>query len=245
MTDPLTATVIIVLGKYALDTGAQLAKEVGPAAVEKAAEMFKTALDYLRRKPDGAFVADKFEQNPTTYEKPLEQELTAAVQADSTFAAELKALLEQYEAAKATYTGNTTYQANLTGSGAIAQGPGSTAVGERGVLVGGNVGGPIVTGSGNVIHTGRSASALTLPPTLASLRDKLVQTFNKSELKALCFDLRVAHDDLPAETRTELAQALVDYCHRHDRLPDLLRRASQERPHIAWGSAADLTAGTS
>jgi hypothetical protein len=44
----------------------------------------------------------------------------------------------------------TTYQAQLSGSGAIAQGEGATAVGERGVLVGGNVSGNIITGDRNV-----------------------------------------------------------------------------------------------
>lgn len=39
-----------------------------------------------------------------------------------------------------------TYQAQLSGRGAIAQGEGATAVGERGVYVGGNVGGGIHTG---------------------------------------------------------------------------------------------------
>lgn len=245
MTDPLTATIIIVLGKYALDKGAQLAKEVGPAAVEKAAEMFKLALDKLRGDPKGEVLADGFEEDPATYEKPVEKKLDEAIQQDAAFKAKLAALLDQYKAVSIVQSGNTTYQANLTGSGAIAQGPGSTAVGERGVLVGGNVGGPIVTGSGNVIHTGRSATAHNLPPTLASLRDKLMQTFDKRELKLLCFDLGIAHDSLPGETRPELAQALVEHCYERDRLPELLRLAQKERPHIAWGSAADLTAGTS
>lgn len=245
MTDPLTATVIIVLGKYALDKGAQLVKEVGPAAVEKAGEMFKLVLDKIRNTPGGEWVAGEFEKDPNTYEKPVEKKLDEAIQQDAAFKAKLAELLTQYQHVAATHVGDATYQATLTGSGAIAQGPGSTAVGERGVLVGGNVGGPIVTGSGNVIHTGRSAAVHNLPPTLASLRDKLVQTFNKNELKILCFDLGIAADDLPAETRTELAQSLVEYCHERGRLSELLRRASQERPHISWGSAADLTAGTS
>lgn len=131
--------------------------------------------------------------------------------------------------------GGPSYAAKVGGGGAIAQGPGSTAVGERGVNIGGNVGGPIITGSGNVIHTGRAAgSAASLPPELAELRNKLTRYFNKSELKGLCFDLGVAHDDLPSETRTELAQALVAYCYARDRLPELRQRCRAERPRVAW-----------
>jgi hypothetical protein len=66
------------------------------------------------------------------------------------------------------------------------------------------------------------------------LRDKLTRYFDKSELKALCFDLGVADDDLPGETRTELAQALVQHCHRRGRLPELIRRCQAERPHVDW-----------
>ena len=46
----------------------------------------------------------------------------------------------------------TTYSATVTGSGAIAQGPGATAAGERGVAIGGSVtGGTIITGDNNVV----------------------------------------------------------------------------------------------
>lgn len=43
-------------------------------------------------------------------------------------------------------------QTTLTGSGAIAQGKGAKAAGERGVAIGGNVGGSVVTGSHNIIN---------------------------------------------------------------------------------------------
>jgi len=43
------------------------------------------------------------------------------------------------------------YYAHLQGSGAIAQGAGATAVGARGVYVGGNVGGGVITGGGAAV----------------------------------------------------------------------------------------------
>ncbi|MCP5096606.1 MAG: hypothetical protein GY943_13720 [Chloroflexi bacterium] len=48
----------------------------------------------------------------------------------------------------------TSYRAKVKGGGAIAQGAGSTAVGARGVNVGGNVGGSIVTGDKNTVVQG-------------------------------------------------------------------------------------------
>ncbi|TVR65827.1 MAG: hypothetical protein EA420_02395 [Candidatus Competibacteraceae bacterium] len=53
--------------------------------------------------------------------------------------------------------GTTTYQATLTGNGAIAQGPGATAAGAGGVAVGGNNTGRINTGTQTNIDTGGGA----------------------------------------------------------------------------------------
>jgi hypothetical protein len=237
MTDPVTASIMVILGRYALDMGTELAREVGPAAARKAGELFRTALDYLRRDPAGQVVAEEFKQDPATYEKPVERKLKEAVQADGHLATQLQELLAQYQEAVQAHAAaaGTAYRGTVRGSGALAQGPGASAVGEGGVSVGGNVQGPIITGSGNVIHAGRAPdSSVTLPPTLAPLRDKLTRHFTKGELKTVCFDLGVAHDDLPADTRTELAQALVEYCYLRGRLPELVRRCREERPHVHW-----------
>lgn len=233
MIDPLTASVMIVLGKYAIDKGGELVEEYGPAVAAKAGELFKTAVDYLRRRPQSETIATEFEQDPETYQKPMEKKLAEAVQADAAFAAQLEGLLEAYKAAVS--AAGTHIIANLEGSGAISQGSGD-ALGERAVKAR-DVQGSIVTGSQNVFYTGRSsASSAALPPNLAPLRDKLVEYFNKSELEALCFRLGLPSDDLPGETRTELAQALIEYCHRRDRLPELLRRCQAERPQVDWSS---------
>jgi hypothetical protein len=113
--------------------------------------------------------------------------------------------------------------------------PGSKAAGERGVIVDGSVGGNIITGSGNTIYTGAAAAdPAPLPSHLASLRDRLAQLFDKSELNGLYFDLGIAADDLSGETRTALAQALVAYCYRRQRLPELVNRCHALRPHSDW-----------
>ncbi|MCP4685295.1 MAG: hypothetical protein GY867_07580, partial [bacterium] len=63
-----------------------------------------------------------FEQDPATYEKPIEKELGQLIQADSDFAAQLKPLLEQLRPALKTY------RATQTGSGLLVQGEQSTGV---------------------------------------------------------------------------------------------------------------------
>lgn len=61
----------------------------------------------------------------------------------------------EFKPEKGDATGGNTYNANLTGSGAIAQGPGARAVGARGVYVGGQNTGPIHTGT--QVNTGGGA----------------------------------------------------------------------------------------
>lgn len=145
--DPITISIVIILGKYALDKGVELGKEVGPKALETAKEMFTLVLDHLRRDPKGEVIAGEFEQDPQTYQKPVEKALAEATQADADLATKLEALLEKYEAAAMEHaaTTGTRYQATLIGSGAIAQGPGAVAAGAGGVAVGGNVKGGVHT----------------------------------------------------------------------------------------------------
>ncbi|MBP8003076.1 MAG: hypothetical protein KA314_30015, partial [Chloroflexi bacterium] len=90
-------------------------------------------------------------------------------------------------------------------------------------------------GTGHTIITGPSAPPVTtLPSLLAPLRDQLTQAFGKSELQSLCFDLGIAYDDLPGDTRTGLAQALISYCYERGRILDLLSRCQKLRPHLVW-----------
>ncbi len=144
--DPIITPIVLILGKYALDKGVELGKEVGPKALDTAKDMFKLVLERIgAKKPE---TAAEFSKDPETYQKPVEKALDDEARTDLKFAEQLKALLAQYEkAAKehAAATG-TTYSATLVGDGAIAQGPGAVAAGKGGVAVGGNVTGNITTG---------------------------------------------------------------------------------------------------
>ena len=245
MTDPLTLSVVTLLGKYAIDAGITLAKEAGPAAAKKAAELAKVALDYLRQKPDSQVIADLYESKPDVYGDALADQLDAAVQADAAFKEQLAALMAEYERAAPAV------QATLTGSGAIAQGEGATAVGQRGAHVGGSAG-MVITGDHNVIQVGPAAAAPAGEPVrldwtdpvsgqalqaqvdLVALRDKLVEHFSLAELEDLCFQLGVDGDDIPGQTRPAKAREMVTYFDRRGRLTELLAACRQERPHVQW-----------
>ena len=144
--EPLTASIIVILGKYALDKGVELGKEVGPKALDTAKEMFSAVLDRLRQNPTGQVLADGFEEDPETYQKPVEKEMEKEIEADAGFKAQLEALLKQYQQAAQEHAAATgrTYQITQTGSGGQAVDH-STAAGAGGIAVGGDIRGGVHT----------------------------------------------------------------------------------------------------
>jgi hypothetical protein len=143
--EPLTATLVVILGKYALDKGVELGKEVGPKALETAKEMFQIVLERIgKKKPE---TAAEFPQDPEAYEKPLAKAVEAEMQADPEFARQLQALLAQYEQAAQEHAASTgrVYQATVSGSGSAAQDHGVSA-GAGGVAVGRDVHGGVHVG---------------------------------------------------------------------------------------------------
>jgi hypothetical protein len=145
--DPLTASIVVILGKYALDKGVELGKEVGPKALDTAKEMFQVVLD--RVKKVDSRTAEKYPANPEGYQVPMADAVEEATEADAEFKAQLQALLEKYEElaqAHAVATGRT-YQATVSGSGGLAQ-DGSVATGEGGIAIGRDA-------RGGIRHVGR------------------------------------------------------------------------------------------
>lgn len=63
---------------------------------------------------------------------------------------------------------------------------------------------------------------------LAALRD----AFSESELRDLCFELRLEYEDLPPGSKADKARELVQRCERERRLPELAEAILQARPHI-------------
>jgi len=140
--DPITLSMIssvaIILGKYALDKGVELGKEVGPNALDTAKQMFDSILDRLsRKKPE---TAESFREDPEIYQKPLEKILSIEVEADPEFEAQLDAWLKMYQEQAAVFQAKVgSADVLLEGNGAVAIGPGAVAAGAGGIAVGGNV----------------------------------------------------------------------------------------------------------
>ncbi len=141
--DPLTTAVVTILGKYAVDKGAGLLKEAGQAAADAAGKLFQKVMERLKADPAEAKNAERFEKTPEAYQAPIADAVDEKVKSDPDFAAQLKALLEEFQ--KAAGTASTSI--GDVGSGAVAT-QGSVAAGAGGVAfkVEGDVSGGIKIG---------------------------------------------------------------------------------------------------
>jgi hypothetical protein len=71
------------------------------------------------------------------------------------------------------------------------------------------------------------------------LRRILVARFDMSELRALCFDVGIDHENLQGETKADMARELVAYCVRHRQISKLVKNAKQLRRDIRWEDIAE------
>jgi hypothetical protein len=74
---------------------------------------------------------------------------------------------------------------------------------------------------------------------LTKLRQILIKHFDESELRTLCFDLKIEYADLGEGGRKDRARELIAYLARHGRTPELLKIGQEQRPDVPWN---ELTA---
>ncbi len=70
--------------------------------------------------------------------------------------------------------------------------------------------------------------SIDLPRLLQQVR----ALFSDGELRDLCFDLGVDYENLAGATKSDKARELILYMERQARLPDLVNRVFELRPHI-------------
>jgi len=127
---------------YLVTGGQELVAEAGKKIGKDGWEIAKKLWDKLQRKveaaPTAKAAADEVAAAPDDPESrdTLNAQIRKILKADESLAAELARLLE-------TAGTKTTYQAYLSGSGAIAQGDGAVAAGQNGIAIGGSVHGDL------------------------------------------------------------------------------------------------------
>lgn len=66
------------------------------------------------------------------------------------------------------------------------------------------------------------------------LHKQLSSTFNRSELKALCFSLNIDYENLSGENKDDKARELILHCRRYNHTAELLERCRELRPALLW-----------
>ena len=137
---PTLPYLLTAAGKASEEAG----KKVGGAAVDKAKEVWGKLRPAVEAKPaaleaarDAARAADD-----TDAQTVWKVQLKKILEGDPALARQLECLLPPR------------YQAQVLGSGAIAQGPGAVAAGERGVAVGGDVRGSVILTGDEALSSG-------------------------------------------------------------------------------------------
>jgi hypothetical protein len=72
---------------------------------------------------------------------------------------------------------------------------------------------------------------------LVELCQNITEHFNLGELRMLCFEMGIDHENLAGETKADRARELVTYCERHGRTPELVTRCRILRPNTSWEDA--------
>ena len=143
--EPIITPIVVILGKYALDKGVELGKEVGPKALETAKEMFAMILDRIgKKKPE---MATDFSEDPEIYQKPMEKAVAAEADVDPKFKAELEELLKAYEAAATEYKQTVGQAITAREHSAVATDEGAAIVGDSNIAVTGGMKGDITVGA--------------------------------------------------------------------------------------------------
>ena len=85
---------------------------------------------------------------------------------------------------------------------------------------------------------GASAEAKRKLEYRAELRQNLTERFNRDELRTLCFDLGIEHENLP-EAKDSMARELVACCEQTGSISALVAKCKELRPDVSWDDMPD------
>lgn len=69
---------------------------------------------------------------------------------------------------------------------------------------------------------------------LINLQQQLVEHFDLSEMKQLCFELHIDFEDLAGDKKTDKARELVKLGYRNGRIPEIVQCCAELRPNEVW-----------
>lgn len=76
------------------------------------------------------------------------------------------------------------------------------------------------------------------PEYRAKLRHDLATYFGREDLRNLCFDLGIPHENFP-EPLDSMAREIIAHCERVDRISALVAKCKEWRPNMSWDDMPD------
>ncbi|MCA9956359.1 MAG: hypothetical protein KC434_16640, partial [Anaerolineales bacterium] len=76
---------------------------------------------------------------------------------------------------------------------------------------------------------------MTQQEQLVQLRKTISQQFSKEEIRLLCADLGEEYENLAGSTKDAIAQSLVEWMERRERIPELTDAVQQRHPELKTG----------
>ena len=146
----IAANTLTVLSPFLQKLAPAAAEAIGTKVPDAVGALWKAIKQRFDKKAAAREVLEDMLKNPDDgdFQAAFRAQLKKILTEDEGFAAQLQTLLD-----KAAQEIPAEYKARLKGSGAIAQGSGAKAVGERGVMIGGNAeGNLIITGDKNKVE---------------------------------------------------------------------------------------------
>ena len=70
------------------------------------------------------------------------------------------------------------------------------------------------------------------------LREALMEYFNESDIRQICFDLDVDFEKLSGDNKTELVISLIEHFSNQGKIPQLIHACSMVRKNVSWDQIA-------
>lgn len=152
--DPISISALAIstwklLAPYAKKIGDKLLDKAGDAAPEVVGKVWDAVIEKMEAQPETTSLPADLVKVPDDQivQGAFQYQLEKLLETDQAFADQLEKLVKEAKQ-------DTTYNATLTGDGAIAQGNGAKAIGKGGVYIGGNSSNStIITGDGNSVNS--------------------------------------------------------------------------------------------
>lgn len=66
------------------------------------------------------------------------------------------------------------------------------------------------------------------------LREQILASFTLAELKSICFDLGIDHEELAYQGKTRFTEEIISYCAKRGTSPQLADCLKRQRPNLNW-----------